>query len=438
MEDLFTVIGLSEAKAKETAKNKKVAANLTEAIQLARKHVKEDSELSGPRGMLLYHVASKMKAQVWHHAPALVGYVCRGQIDSEVRLNAALDFCLKHPEKETLDCAALEAACGVGVVVTPEQVERAVEAALGKVRDQVVEKRYRYPLGSLMAEVRKEQPWADGKMVKAEIDVQVLDLLGPKTEADLAPPPKVPKVPKADKKGVKGGEAKAAAAVNGGDVNGAGDTEEDGAATIAELMRTKVHLHKPGDNFTTDGYVVTPKTKELIAAHLKRTGGKVHTRFPPEPNGLLHIGHAKAININFGYAAAHGGNCYLRYDDTNPEKEEEKFFTGIRDVVEWLGYKPFKITHSSDNFDQLYEWAKVLVSKDLAYVCHQKVEDIRGFNPPPSPWRDRPKEESLRLFEDMKNGKFDEGEATLRLKLTLEEGKQDPIAYRYNNVKFKC
>jgi len=88
---------------------------------------------------------------------------------------------------------------------------------------------------------------------------------------------------------------------------------------------------------------------------LKRTGGKVRTRFPPEPNGILHVGHAKAININFGYAAAHDGVCFLRYDDTNPEKEEEKFFTGIKDVVEWLGYKPFKITHSSDNFNQVFE-----------------------------------------------------------------------------------
>ena len=149
-----------------------------------------------------------------------------------------------------------------------------------------------------------------------------------------------------------------------------------------------------------------------------------------QPNGILHIGHAKAININFGYAAAHDGITFLRYDDTNPEKEEEKFFTGIKDIVEWLGYKPYKITHSSDNFEQLYQWAIDLIKKDLAYVCHQKQEEIRGFNPPPSPWRNRPVSESLQLFEDMKNGKFDEGEATLRLKTTLEEGKQDPVAYR--------
>lgn len=90
--------------------------------------------------------------------------------------------------------------------------------------------------------------------------------------------------------------------------------------------------------------------------------------------------------------------CYLRYDDTNPAKEEEKFFIGIREMVEWLGYKPAKITHSSDYFQQLYEWAVQLIKKGLAYVCHQSSEEIKGFNPPPSPWRDRPVSENLQLF----------------------------------------
>lgn len=112
--------------------------------------------------------------------------------------------------------------------------------------------------------------------------------------------------------------------------------EFDSASTIQEMMK-KINFHAPGDNYKTDGYVVTPNTKKLLAEHLKIIGGKVRTRFPPEPNGILHIGHAKAININFGYAAAHNGTCYLRYDDTNPEKEEEKFFIGIKDMVDWLG-----------------------------------------------------------------------------------------------------
>ncbi|KAL7060482.1 hypothetical protein AAHC03_010028 [Spirometra sp. Aus1] len=189
-------------------------------------------------------------------------------------------------------------------------------------------------------------------------------------------------------------------------------------------------FHKPGENYKTAGYVVTGRTEALLKQHLAATGGKVITRFPPEPNGILHIGHAKAINFNFGYARKMGGVCYLRYDDTNPENEEERFFDAILDMVEWLGFKPYKITHASDNFGQLYEWALKLIDLDLAYVCHQRPEELKGFNPPPSPWRNRPIEESRQLFIDMKNGKIEEGAATLRMKTTLEDGKQDPVAYR--------
>ena len=349
MEALFQEIGLSETKAKETVKNAKVAKNLTLVIEEAKKVGKAD-QLSS-QGSLLYHVASKMKPQVFHHSPLLVGYIMRNQIDSEVRLNAALEFLLKHPDAK-VDKKSLEDSCGVGIVVGPEEVEKEVETCIQKVKADILSKRYRYPTGMLMGQVRKNLPWADGKMVKSEIDMQILDLLGPKTEADLAPPPKPEKKAKEPKK-----EAAKDSKVKDD------DTEEEGAATIAELMKTKVHFHKPGENYTTDGYVMMPKTKEILAAHLKRTGGQVRTRFPPEPNGILHIGHAKAININFGYAKAHNGITNLRYDDTNPEKEEEKFFVGIKDMVEWLGYKPAQITHSSDNFQQLYEWAKVSMRK---------------------------------------------------------------------------
>ena len=419
--ELFTSLGLSEAKAKETIKNGTLSKNLEDAITVAKS---SNPQLSSAQGMLLYHIASKIKPQIKHHMAFLVDYVATGKLDTELRVNAALDFVLQHANEKSLNSAAIDEACGVGIVITPEEIEKEVESVLNANKAAIMEKRYRFPVGQLMAEVRKKLPWADGKAVKSEFDVQVLDMLGPKTEADLAPPPKKEKKPKAEKKEVKKDTSK----------NGTKDDKEtedgDGAATISELMKNKVHFHKPGENYKTDGYVINDTTMNRLKDHLKRTNGQVRTRFPPEPNGILHIGHAKAININFGYAAAHDGITFLRYDDTNPEKEEEKFFTGIRDIVEWLGYKPYQITHSSDNFDQLYSWAVDLIKQDLAYVCHQKQEDIRGFNPPPSPWRNRPTTDSLRLFEDMKNGKFDEGEATLRLKLTLEEGKQDPVAYR--------
>lgn len=418
-------IGLTESKAKETLKNANLTNNLKCVINSAEQH---SNDLGGSKGNLLYNIASKTKAQISHRIPLLGEYVALGKIDSEVRLNAAIEYLMANISQSDVDKVAFESACGVGVIITSELIETEVGNAISKVKAEIIEKRYRFNSGLLMSDVRKKLKWADGKAVKNEIDIQILDLLGPKTEADLAPPPKEKKVAK--DKSATSSDKKSDKAQKSSNTNDRKSVEDEGATTIAELMKTKVHFHKPGENYKTDGYVIEDETMNRLKAHLLRTKGQVRTRFPPEPNGILHVGHAKAININFGYAAAHDGICFLRYDDTNPEKEEEKFFTAIKDTVEWLGYKPYKITHSSDNFDQLYEWAKLLIKKDLAYVCHQRVEDIRGFNPPPSPWRNRPLTESLQLFEDMKNGKFDEGEATLRLKTTLEEGKQDPVAYR--------
>lgn len=108
----------------------------------------------------------------------------------------------------------------------------------------------------------------------------------------------------------------------------------------------------------------------LDGVYNERPVKPVVTRFPPEPNGYLHIGHAKAIAVNFGFAKYHGGKCYLRFDDTNPEAEEEKYFTAIKEMVEWLGFTPYEITYSSDNFDKLYEKAEELIKCGKAYVCH--------------------------------------------------------------------
>ncbi|XP_017124107.1 probable glutamine--tRNA ligase [Drosophila elegans] len=414
----FQALGMSEQKAKETLKNANVTKNLQLALAAAGS---SGAPLTDGTGMLIYHMATKLKPQTAEQLPLLVRYIVERKLDNTQRVDAALEYVLKSGQslKANIDLQALEKECGVGVVVTPEQIERTVQAKIkASYRDALLEQRYHFNSFKILQDVRGELKWADAKSVKAAIDVEIFDLLGPKTEADLKPPSKQNEKPKAAAKPKQEDAAEAAS---------------DGATTIAELMKTKVHFHAPGENFKSDGYVVTEQTERLLKEHLARTGGKVHTRFPPEPNGILHIGHAKAININFGYAAAHDGVCYLRYDDTNPEKEEEKFFLAIKDMVEWLGYKPYKITYSSDNFQQLYEWAVVLINKGLAYVCHQKAEELKGFNPKPSPWRERPVEESLRLFEDMKRGKIDEGAATLRMKVTLEEGKMDPVAYR---IKF--
>lgn len=220
------------------------------------------------------------------------------------------------------------------MTVTPEEIDKAVEEIIEKNKTDIIEQRYRFNVGKILADVRTKLPWADGKAVKSEVDVQIFDLLGPKNESDLAP--------QLSLKGKKASKPiNATKAVKDDKVATNEKKDDDTAMTIMELMKTRVHFHKPGENYKTDGYVTTPNTERILNEHLKLTNGQVRTRFPPEPNGILHIGHAKAININFGYALANDGICLLRYDDTNPEKEEEKFFVGIKDMVEWLGYEVF-------------------------------------------------------------------------------------------------
>ncbi|XP_033322525.1 glutaminyl-tRNA synthetase isoform X1 [Megalopta genalis] len=416
---LFQLIGLSEQKAKETLKNKQVSNNLKHAIRQASHYGTITPEI----GVLLYHLASKIKNQIFCEIPFVVKYIFENKLDTIQRVDAALGYLLHHVG-EVHNISNFEEECGIGIVVTPEEIETEVEKVIEEHKSEILDKRYRFNIGPLMQHVRNNLKWADGKAIKNEFDVQILVLLGPKVDLDFAPPPKTVKQVNTKKTEKEKAELKSVVA----------SSKNIGAQTISELMKTKVHFHKPGENYKTEGYPVLPNTHKLLQEHLEITGGKVRTRFPPEPNGILHIGHAKAININFGYAAAHDGICFLRYDDTNPEKEEEKFFLGIQEMVEWLGYKPAKITHSSDNFQQLYEWAIKLIKGGFAYVCHQSSEEIRGFNPPPSPWRNRPISESLQLFQDMKDGLLEEGEATLRMKVTLEEGKQDPVAYRIKYI----
>ncbi|KAI2661235.1 Glutamine--tRNA ligase [Labeo rohita] len=388
---IFMSIGLSEQKAKETLKNEALSSTLKKAVEQAQGLLGSTS-IDKTVGTLLYSMVTRLKDP--NRLSFLTEYIVTRKITTELQLSAALDFLKSHPQ-ENLDRHEFETACGVGVVV---------ELIIRKHKDQLLAERYRFNMGILMGEARTALKWADGKIVKSEVDMQVLHLLGPKTEADLEKKPKAAK-PKAAEKDVKIEQA-------------------------SVLRGESLKFHKPGENYKTEGYVVTPNTMDLLKKHLEITGGQVRTRFPPEPNGILHIGHAKAINFNFGYAKANNGICFLRYDDTNPEKEEEKYFTAIKEMVEWLGYKPYAVTHASDHFQLLYDLAVDLIRRGHAYVCHQRGEELKGHNVPPSPWRDRPVEESLVLFDRMKKGMFAEGEVTLRMKMVMEDGKMDPVAYR--------
>ena len=180
---------------------------------------------------------------------------------------------------------------------------------------------------------------------------------------------------------------------------------------------------------------------EIIEEDLKNGRvEKIHTRFPPEPNGYLHIGSAKAIYINYSTAKKYGGLFNLRYDDTNPEKEDNEYVESIREDLEWLGAVPNGgVYYGSDYFDKCYEFAVKLIKEGKAYVCDlspDEMREYRGTLTAPgknSPYRDRSVEENLKLFEDMKNGKFEEGSHTLRLKIDMASpnmNMRDPAIYR--------
>jgi glutaminyl-tRNA synthetase len=181
--------------------------------------------------------------------------------------------------------------------------------------------------------------------------------------------------------------------------------------------------------------------REIVAEDLRRGKHReIVTRFPPEPNGYLHVGHAKSICLNFGVAQEFGGRCHLRFDDTNPTKEEQEYIDAIEADVRWLGFDWGKhLYHASDYFDQLYDWAELLIQRGLAYVDELSADQIREYRGTltepgrPSPWRDRPLEENLDLFRRMRAGEFPDGARVLRARIDMAAPNinlRDPVLYR--------
>lgn len=198
--------------------------------------------------------------------------------------------------------------------------------------------------------------------------------------------------------------------------------------------------HAPGGQGGADELFASGFLADVFA---ERPAEDVITRFPPEPNGYLHMGHSKAIATDFGFARYHNGECNLRFDDTNPNEEEPQFFTAIEEIVAWLGFTPTRVTYSSDSFDRLYEIAESLIQSDYAYVCHCSQDEVKaargvvgdsmGGERYACVHRSRPTSESLNEFRAMRDGNYGPGEAFLRLKQNIEDPNPqmwDVAAYR--------
>uniref|UniRef100_A0A7S1PGD6 glutamine--tRNA ligase n=1 Tax=Percolomonas cosmopolitus TaxID=63605 RepID=A0A7S1PGD6_9EUKA len=334
-------------------------------------------------------------------------HILNGDLESVPQLNAALDFFVKKKNPtQNYDVASFEENCGVGVKVTNEEIEKAVQDFLAQRKEKLVKDRYLTKVGPLLGQLSStpRMKWADKKQVKKSLDDALVVLWGPQTEADKKREKDSKKKEKKEKKEKKG----------------------------VDKPKKEIRI---SNDFAAREIPDAVNPPHLLQKHKEVTGGKVMTRFPPEPNGFLHIGHAKAINLSFTHAAKQGGHCYLRYDDTNPTKEEDQYFKSIKDMVEWLGFKPWKVTYSSEYFDEMYELAVKLIKKGLAYVDFQDKDTINAQRKESieSPYRNTSVEVNLKRFTDMRDGRYAEGEAVLRCKIDMKStyfSMRDFIAYR--------
>ncbi|KAL6942448.1 Glutaminyl-tRNA synthetase [Hanseniaspora vineae] len=428
----FSKIGFEDGKIKEILKNNKLSVILLELIQLSDKTASTESFGKIERG-LVHNLASSINksknvgAEDIPKFKIVVDYILDGKLKTNLQVEAAFKYVADDLSKTTNE--TFDQYCGVGVVVTEDQIRSRVMDYVQQHLDEIKEKRY-VIVPALFANIKAlpELKWAEPRYFKPIIDAEILKVLGPKDERDFVKKEKKKTTNNSNKNGEKKDN-------KNGNSSGALHKERN---MFAEGFLGD--LHKVGEN--PQAY------PELMEEHLKVTQGKVRTRFPPEPNGYLHIGHSKAIMVNFGYAKYHNGVCYLRFDDTNPEAEAPEYFESIKSMVSWLGFKPWKITYSSDYFDELYALAEVLIKNGKAYVCHCTAEDIkrsRGIKEDGTPGGERKAcvhrsqtvEETLSKFRDMRDGKYQPGEATLRMKQNLESPSPqmwDLIAYRVLNA----
>ncbi|EIM19303.1 glutaminyl-tRNA synthetase [Wallemia mellicola CBS 633.66] len=407
---LFTSLGLNEAKGVEYAKSKH-SKILNESIQeIGLENAKLDEKMATLIASTIT-VDKQFNGLPLPYKAYIIEKIKNGDLKESNQVTAAVKYL--SDKQGDINQDEFNENAGVGIVVPVALIREIAQQSLDpKAKDLP------NPWSShgLLIKSLKEKPelkWSNPLELKNQVDALYTENFGTRDECNKRLKEAAKNAPKPSKESTK-------------------KPSQPAVETNIFEQGFLGALHKPGGN---------PQIKpELRDQHLKATDGKVITRFPPEPNGFLHIGHSKAITVNFGYAANFQGHTYLRYDDTNPEAEEQVYFESILESVRWLGFEPWKITYSSDYFQQLYELAIELIKRGKAYVDHSTGEEMQiqrgGENRGPrvpSPWRERPVEESLQEFENMRLGNYQPGQATLRMKQNIEDGNPqmwDLVAYR--------
>ncbi len=384
-------------------------------------------------------IAEKLNPAYNHRLPLLIKYALTEKLLDPHQLDAAIEF-IKEKGEQNIEEEEFEKNVGIGVVITSDDIRNQIILEINKNSESIKKLRYKFQYMNLHYEVKKHFAYLDGKLAKHILEEEFAKFIGPKSESEeLEDKLKAEfdnlKKKSKDKKTFSDSDSKRLE-----EVKAALKVYEEEFKKLKEGMEEE---EKPEMNKLMSLLARDMKSSlnppEVLRKHLEATGGMVLTRFPPEPNGYLHLGHAKAMRFSFESARKNGGNCYLRYDDTNPEKETKEFILNIEENVRFLGYEPWKITYASDYFEDLYNLAVSLIQRGKAYVCHLKKDEIHEYRKEKkdSPYRTRSVEENLKLFEDMRNGKFEEKECCLRMKISNSHPNtvmRDPIAYRIKYV----
>lgn len=398
--------------------DKKIEDHLRQGKVLAQ--LKEVAESAGvlstgldkSKGVLLYKVATAVPEKA---RKTLANYVVDGRIGAN-----GFPFAVEFAKKSKLEPssaeyqAGIESAAGVGLAELSEaEIQAEVAKLIASKESELETKRYQLK-NVFLGAARKEAPlkFANAQTVVAEILAQLEARLGKESD----------QVNQASKKPAAPAPAPAAAAAASSDAPA--DEEED-------TLPANVEYPPPEAN--------TQLRPELLEQHLLATGGKIVTRFPPEPNGYLHIGHSKAANLDFGYAKRKGGSCILRYDDTNPEAEKQEYIDAILGDVNWLGWSPVRVTYSSDYFDKLYELAESMITRGYGYTCSCPKPVMSEMRKEKKECKCRSKtvEETLSEFRAMRDRRYQAGEMCLRMKADMQSPNtcmRDHVAYRIKHV----
>ena len=427
---------IPEAKIEEIIKKKKFVERLKYVLEQSKLE-KGDKEL----GLLLIQLAEKLNPTYNHRLPLLLKYVIPKEISTSQQLDAAIAYLRKKGEEE-IDTKEFENITGIGVKITPDDIRKEVVELIKSKLDLIKKQRYNYPALNLIYDLKNKFTFFDNKLAKEIINEEIDKVLGGKNEEEL----KEEKLRKEFEE-LKAKQKKEKKNFSEEDKKKMQQIKEELKKYDEKAKKLKEESKEEEEETETDklSKLMARDMKsslnppELLKKHLEATGGKIITRFPPEPNGYLHLGHAKAMRFCFTSASKNGGHCYLRLDDTNPEKENKEFIESVKENVNWLGYKPWKVTFASDYLQPLYEIALKLIRKGLAYVDNLSKEEISEYREKKrdSPYRNRTVEENLKLFNMMKQGRFEEKECCLRLKIDMQHANpcmRDPVAYRIKYV----